>query len=134
MTIRVNLTPPGITCPCCHHAELALAADGGRPPLSCQECGVLVRPLRCHGDPYPALDPADAKADVPAAGSWWLGYVIGGNGIARPVALSQTLGGAWDGVLRGHLRGTIVIAPTDPSRMPEAAADEAQETQDREAA
>jgi hypothetical protein len=79
VTTSANLTAPGIACPCCHRAELALAADG----------------------------------------------------VARPVALSRTLGGAWDGVLRCHLRGTIVIAPTDPPRRPERAADEAQ---DREAA
>jgi len=108
--------PPGLLCPACQQAELRLKLNRNRPSLTCRHCGVLVRLLRRHGDPEPALDMDDQQADVPPAGAWWLAYVRGADGILRPVALAPTLGGAWDGVLSCPLRGVIVVAPTDPPR------------------
>lgn len=85
--------------------------------MSCAACKTFVRLLRRHGDPEPAFDLDDSQADVPPAGSWWLGYVKGSDGVMRPVALAETLGSAWDGVLSCPLRGVIVLAPTDPPRL-----------------
>jgi hypothetical protein len=112
-----TMPPPGVRCPCCRAAEMNLGADDrGRAVLSCAACQAFVRLLQRHGDEAPAVDFDDPAADVPPDGSWWLAYVKGGDGKLRPVALSESLPGAWDGAMYCHLRGTLIVAPTDPPR------------------
>jgi hypothetical protein len=100
-----------------------LGTDAGRPALTRAACKVLVRLLRHQGDPAPAFDLDDQAADVPLAGSWWLGFVKGADEVMGPVSLAPTLGATWDGVLSCPLRGAIVMAPTDPPSRPAAATD-----------
>jgi hypothetical protein len=102
---------------------MTLGTDNGRPALTCAECKVFVRLLRRRGDPELALELDDVAADVPPKGSWWIGFVRGGDGIARPVALAQTLGSCWSGVLACPLRGVIIMAPCDPPKPAECQAE-----------
>jgi hypothetical protein len=65
------LTPPGIGCPVCREAAMALAPDHrGRPALTCATCHVLVRLLQRHGDAAPVLDGGDQEATELLPGSW----------------------------------------------------------------
>jgi hypothetical protein len=104
-----------IHCPLCGVGEMRLVAGGKGPHLSCSGCGVSVRLLQRQDAPV-AVDLGDAKADIPPAGSWWLGYVKGGDGIVRRLALARTLGACWDAILHSTLRGAIFICTTDPPR------------------
>jgi hypothetical protein len=109
--------PPGIRCPACGECELTLTTNAsGQAVLTCASCKVFLRLLQRHGDPLPAIDADDTTADAPPVGSWWLAYIVGGDDICRPIALAETLGGAWEGALHCPLRGTIYMAPTDPPR------------------
>jgi hypothetical protein len=100
---------------------MAIAPDGKcRNALVCAQCGTFVRLLRRHGDPEPALDPADAEdrtGAVPPAGSWFLALVLGGDGVARPVALGDSLGKTWEAALWSNLWGAVFIMATDPPRI-----------------
>jgi hypothetical protein len=87
--------PPGLRCPSCGATTKKLGTDArDRQVVTCASCGTFLRLLRRQGDPEPGFEPRPAGTseyayDAPPAGSWWLGYVKGLDGIVRPVALPR---------------------------------------------